>query len=129
LFVLAVQIEDKHRESLSLQISVYFSCNAIDVVFMNAAMMNFNTNYEDHRTANVDSTKEFVKFAMTGVQKYIFQTSSLSVFLFPSEPKDGELRHRICRESDFFEDPCTVEGGYGQSKWASEKVVITLAVL
>ena len=121
----AVVISDLSQEKLGIAPDIYNAlCNAIDVVFMNAAMMNFNTNYEDHRTANVDSTKEFVKFAMTGVQKYIFQTSSLSVFLFPSEPKDGELRHRICRESDFFEDPCTVEGGYGQSKWASEKVVM-----
>ncbi|VDI72215.1 L-aminoadipate-semialdehyde dehydrogenase [Mytilus galloprovincialis] len=121
----AVVISDLSQEKLGIAPDIYNAlCNAIDVVFMNAAMMNFNTNYEDHRIANVDSTKEFVKFAMTGVQKYIFQTSSLSVFLFPPEPKTVEPQHRMCYESDFFDDPCAVEGGYGQSKWASEKIVM-----
>ncbi|XP_052058409.1 uncharacterized protein LOC127698786 [Mytilus californianus] len=121
----AVVISDLSQEKLGIAPDIYNAlCNAIDVVFMNAAMMNFNTNYEDHRIANVDSTKEFVKFAMTGVQKYIFQTSSLSVFLFPPEPKTGDSQHRMCYESEFFDDPCTVEGGYGQSKWASEKIVM-----
>lgn len=121
----AVVISDLSQERLGIAPDIYNAlCNAIDVVFMNAAMMNFNTNYEDHRIANVDSTKEFIKFAFTGVQKYIFQTSSLSVFLFPPEVKDGQSTRRMCYESECFEDPCTVEGGYGQSKWASEKIVM-----
>ncbi|CAC5390671.1 unnamed protein product [Mytilus coruscus] len=120
-----VVVSDLSHENLGIASDIYEDlCNDIDVVFMNAAMMNFNTNYEDHRIANVDSTKEFVKFAMTGVQKFVFQTSSLSVFLFPSEPKTGDPQHRMCYESEFFDDPCTVQGGYGQSKWASEKIVM-----
>lgn len=122
---IAIVLADLSRENLGIAPQIYKSlCNAIDVVFMNAAMMNFNAAYEDHRVANVLGTKEFIKFATTGVQKYLFTTSSLSVFLFPPDRiKNGTLR-RTMLESEFFDDPLLIEGGYGQSKWASERLVM-----
>lgn len=121
----AVVISDLSQRNLGIAPDIYRSlCNAVDVVFMNAAHMNFNTPYEDHRIPNVEGTKEFIKLASTGVQKYLFTTSSLSVFLFPNEKMVNGTGRRVCRESEFFDDPCHIEGGYGQSKWASERLIM-----
>ena len=125
---IAIVISDLKQKRMGIAPDIYKSlCNAIDVVFMNAAAMNFNTPYEDHRVANVEGTKEFIKFASTGVRKYLFTTSSLSVFLFPPLPPDLEQTpksRRVCTEAEFFDDPLLIEGGYGQSKWASERLVM-----
>lgn len=125
---IAVVISDLSQKRMGIAPDIYKSlCNAIDVVFMNAATMNFNGSYEDHSTANVEGTKEFIKFASTGVQKYLFTTSSLSVFLFPLQSTESEhtsTNRRVCTEAEFFDDPLLIEGGYGQSKWASERLVM-----
>ncbi|KAH3851282.1 linear gramicidin synthase subunit D-like [Dreissena polymorpha] len=122
---IAVVLSDLSLENLGIAPDIYKSlCNAIDVVFMNAAMMNFNTPYEDHRVANVIGTKEFIRFATTGVQKYLFTTSSLSVFLFPDVKIGKDGQRLVLSESDFMEDPLNLEGGYAQSKWASERLVL-----
>ena len=125
---IAVVISDLSQKHMGIAPDIYKSlCNAIDVVFMNAAAMNFNTAYEDHRIPNVEGTKEFIKFASTGIRKYLFTTSSLSVFLFPPELQVDELSlsgRRVCTEAEFFDDPMLIEGGYGQSKWASERLVM-----
>ena len=125
---IAIVISDLKQKRMGIAPDIYKSlCNAIDVVFMNAAAMNFNTPYEDHRIANVEGTKEFIKFASTGVRKYLFTTSSLSVFLFPPLPQESlqpPTSRRVCTEAEFFDDPLLIEGGYGQSKWASERLVM-----
>ena len=122
---IAVVISDLSQPRLGIAPDIYNSlCNSIDAVFMNAAMMNFNTDYQDHRTANVLSTKEFIKFALTGVQKMLFSTSTLGVFLFPPKPGPGEPMHPIMFECDEVEDPSDIAGGYGQSKWASERLIM-----
>ncbi|XP_053394894.1 linear gramicidin synthase subunit D-like [Mercenaria mercenaria] len=122
---IAVVISDLSKKNLGIAPDVYKSlCNAIDVVFMNAAHMNFNTSYEDHKIPNVEGTKEFIKLASTGVQKYLFTTSSLSVFLFPKEQVLSATGRRKCSESEFFDDPLLIEGGYGRSKWASERLIM-----
>ncbi|XP_069115437.1 uncharacterized protein [Argopecten irradians] len=122
---IAVVISDLSQENLGIAPDIYSAlCNVIDVVFMNAAKMNFNSGYDDHKIANVDSTKEFIKFAVTGTLKYIFSTSSLSVFLFPQSSPKTSPTNRMCYESEFCEDPCSLEGGYGKSKWASEKLIM-----
>lgn len=121
----AVVLSDLSQPRLGIAPDIYTSlCNSVDVVFMNAAMMNFNTDYRDHRTANVLSTKEFIKLALTGVQKMLFSTSTLGVFLFPPKPGPGEPHHPVMYECDEFEDPFDIAGGYGQSKWASERLVM-----
>lgn len=77
-------LSDLSKPGLGLDSECYkFVSNTIDIVFMNAAMMNFNADYHDHKVANVDSTYEFIRLAMTGKTKFLFSTSSLAVFLFP----------------------------------------------
>ncbi|KAK7104813.1 uncharacterized protein [Littorina saxatilis] len=217
---LAIVLSDVSLPRLGIAPDIYHSlCFNVDVVFINAAKMNFNTCYDDHRQANVQGTAEFLRFALRGKKKFLFLTSSLSVFLFPPRPGDldyatsavknsaGQLKtknielnnghkdvqepdiisdhrpvkvndgpyrcfqtkefntlkeasdssttnssnkenpriakddeailnnhqhdyadstqdHPVMTESDFFSDPLLVEGGYGQSKWASERLVL-----
>ncbi|CAH1796392.1 unnamed protein product [Owenia fusiformis] len=99
-------------------------CLKIDVVFINAAKMDFNSPYSDHKTANVESTLSLIKLAATHHKKFLFSVSSLNVFLFPcTKYKDSANGMPVLKETDFFEDPSTLVGGYGQSKWASERLV------
>ncbi|KAK3609275.1 hypothetical protein CHS0354_001875 [Potamilus streckersoni] len=122
---ITIVLSDQSQERMGITQDIYDDlCNVIDVLFMNAAMMNFNMPYQDHRIINVEGTKEFIKFAMTGVQKYIFLTSSLSVFLFPKSQVEMSPTQRMYYESECFDDPMLIEGGYGQSKWASERLVL-----
>ncbi|KAK7504228.1 hypothetical protein BaRGS_00004532 [Batillaria attramentaria] len=92
-------------------------CAEVDVVFINAAEVNFNTTYYDHRKVNVLATREFIRVAMTYKRKFLFFVSSLSVFLYPSEPG------LVMGEEDMLDDPLLVEGGYGQSKWVGDRLV------
>ncbi|KAL3872964.1 hypothetical protein ACJMK2_036132 [Sinanodonta woodiana] len=122
---ITILLSDLSKERMGVTQDIYNDlCNVIDVVFINAAMMNFNMSYQAHREINVEGTKEFIKFAMTGAQKYIFLTSSLSVFLFPKSQVGMSLSPRMCYESECLDDPMLIEGGYGQSKWASEQLVL-----
>ena len=99
--------------------------STVDVVFMNGAEVNMNKSYEELRSVNVKSMKEAIKFASTGMRKYLFATSSLSVFLFPPhESANSKPSRRLCTEVEFPDDPSLINGGYGQSKWASERLVM-----
>ena len=114
---------DISKPTLGMKANVYESlCNEVNVVFMNAAKVNLNTSYEDHKAANVFGTKEMIMFATTGLPKFLFFTSSLSALLFPPCMHRADKR-LLCSESDFFDDPSTIEGGYGQSKWSGERLV------
>lgn len=121
---LAIVLSDVSEPRLGIAPDIYHAlCLAVDVVFVNAAKMNFNTCYDDHRQANVVGTRDFIRFCLTDRKKFLFLTSSLSVLLFPPEPEAGQPLHPLMRESDMFSDPLLLEGGYAQSKWASERLV------
>lgn len=122
---LAIVLSDVSKDNLGIAPDIYHSmCLNIDVVFINAAKMNFNTSYDDHRLANVLGTKAFLRFALSGKKKFLFLTSSLSVCLFPPQPRHDQAKYPLVSESDILSDPLLVEGGYGQSKWASERLVL-----
>ncbi|XP_005091205.1 hybrid PKS-NRPS synthetase pynA [Aplysia californica] len=123
---ICVVLSDISKPKLGIDETVYKTlANEIDVVFMNGAKMNFNTDYWDHKVANVDGTKEFIAFAMFSKKKFIFSTSSLSVFLFPSSERVEKHKGNrvVFKENDELHDPVLLSGGYGQSKWVSEKLV------
>lgn len=147
---LFVVLSDVSEPNLGISPDTYhYLCVHVDIVFINAATMNFNYGYDDHRQANVLGTKEFIRFAALEKKKFMFFTSSLSVLLFPCqlnantdhmigntdningntdniEGRDSDQRdyHPVLKECDCIADPLLVEGGYGQSKWASERLVL-----
>ena len=81
--------------------------------------------YAELRSANVQSMKKAIKLALTGPRKYLFATSSLSVFLFaPLDCDRITSCRRVCTEAEFLDDPLSIIGGYGQTKWVMERLVM-----
>ena len=122
---ITVVVSDLTQQRFGMSEDVYNSLeNTVDVVFMNGAEVNMNKSYEELRSVNVNSMKEAIKFASTGTRKYLFASSSLSVFLFPPhESANSQTSRRMCTEAGFLDDPLLINGGYGQSKWASDRLV------
>ena len=84
-----------------------------------------NKSNEELRSVNVKSMKEAIKLASTGTRKYLFATSTLSVFLFPPHKSaNSKPFRRLCTEVEFPDYPSLITGGYGQSKWAGERLVM-----
>lgn len=118
-------LSDISKPNLGIQLDQYNRlASIIDTVFMNAAHMDFNTNYHTHRPSNVEGTKEFIDFTTTSKKKFIFSVSSLAVFLFPSEREAecqaGQVEYT---EDSPLDDPSKISGGYAQSKWVADKLV------
>ena len=123
---ISVIVSDLTQEKFGIAKDVYSMLeNKIDAVFMNGAEVNMNLPYEELRSANVESMKEAIKLAVSGSSKYLFATSSLSVFLFPHRDS-GEINshRRVCTEHEFLDDPLSIIGGYGQTKWVMERLVM-----
>nr|KAG5712273.1 hypothetical protein BaRGS_023852 [Batillaria attramentaria] len=98
---LAAFVSDVSQERLGLVKEDYSTvCAQVDVIIINAARVNFNTSYYDHRQTNVLGTRELLKIAMTGKKMFVFHISSLSVFLFPSDPQDdGKTAPQLMKET------------------------------
>ena len=123
---ITVIVSDLTQEKFGITKDVYSMLeDKIDLVFMNGAEVNMNLSYDKLRSANVQSMEEAIKLALSGPRKYLFATSSLSVFLFP--PHDSDMItfcRRLCTEAEFLDDPLSIIGGYGQTKWAMERLVM-----
>ena len=122
---LTVVLSELSKPKLGIRQDQYDKlASIIDTVFMNAAHMDFNTDYHTHRPANVQGTKEFIEFTTTSKKKFIFSTSSLAVFLFPTESEaqsqGGQVEYT---EDSPLEDSSKISGGYAQSKWVADKLV------
>jgi thioester reductase-like protein len=90
----------------------------LDAVIHGAAAMNFYQGYETLKPANVDGTREILRFATRGRPKRLHHISSAGVF--DSRSYSG----RLVRESD---DPLLCEGsvtGYTQTKWVAERLML-----
>lgn len=89
----------------------------VDAVYHNGAMLNFLFPYGYLKAANVDGTRECLRFACHGKAKYFHYISSYSVYDNPSH-----LGKKV-----YESDPLTSwEGyflGYSETKWVSEKLV------
>ena len=89
----------------------------IDAVYHNGAVLNFLFPYAYMKDANVDGTRECLRFACKGRPKYFHYVSSYSVYDNPSH----------LGKTVYENDPLTSgEGftlGYSETKWVSEKLV------
>lgn len=86
----------------------------IDTVVHSGAIVNMTASYDALYGANVQGTKEAIKFALSGRRTKFHYASTLSVFV-STDQSHGDLL-----ESDRLENTQTVYGGYGQTKWAAE---------
>jgi amino acid adenylation domain-containing protein/thioester reductase-like protein len=91
----------------------------IDTIFHNGAMVNFVYPYAAHKAANVLGTKEILRLACRAKLKPVHHVSTLSI-LHNGDHDDG----RVYRETDDIEETGAPFGGYAQSKWVAEKLVV-----
>jgi thioester reductase-like protein len=92
----------------------------IDVIYHNGAMVNFIYPYFELKAANVLGTQEVLKLATQIKAKPVHLISTVSVFSIDSS---NYSEVRVVRESDI-DDIQKLDGGYSQSKWVAEKLMM-----
>jgi thioester reductase-like protein len=93
--------------------------NQIDVVYHNGAMVNFVYPYHAHKPSNVLGTQEVLRLASQIKLKPVHFVSTLSI-LYSGGINDG----RIFREDQDLDQVGAPFGGYAQSKWVAEKLMM-----
>lgn len=95
-----------------------YMADNIDSVIHFAAEVNLVKPYSELKESNVDGTREILKFCLTGLRKELHYASTLSVFV-----SSDDIRGKYCEE-DRLDLMNVVYGGYAQSKWVSEKILL-----
>jgi thioester reductase-like protein len=91
----------------------------MDAIYHSGASVAFFDPYYRLKAANVEGTKEIIKLACRGRVKPLHQVSSLSSFVAIGHTDDGVFRED--HPLDRWQHP---GGGYAQSKWISERLVL-----
>jgi len=92
----------------------------VDVIYHNGALVNFFYPYSTLKKANVIGTQEILKLASMAQTKPVHFVSSLAVFFSNTfSPAD------LIKETDVPVVDSSFKGGYKQSKWVAEKLVMT----
>lgn len=101
-------IGDLSLPQLGLDSKIYQQlCEQVDSIYHSGAWVNHILNYENLRISNVESTIELLKMASTHSPKMLNYISTTSLETVTRHPE--QLEHM---------------GGYIQSKWASEKILL-----
>jgi thioester reductase-like protein len=90
----------------------------VDTIYHCAANVNMVLPYADLRADNVTATREVLRFACEGRQKHLHYASTLSVFV-ATDCNKGRLM-----ETDMLDSTRCVYGGYAQTKWAAEWMLL-----
>jgi thioester reductase-like protein len=93
----------------------------VDTVFHLAAVVQLFAPYAALRESQVMGTRNVLHFCAEGRSKALHFASSLSVFV------DADPLEPWCREDDLRRDIQRVHGGYAQSKWVAEQLVLRAA--
>jgi thioester reductase-like protein len=91
----------------------------IDTIFHNGALVNWIYPYERLKPANVLGTQETLRLASQTMIKPVHYVSSLAVFPLLN---NGELK--VVQEPDPLDHGGMLYGGYTQSKWVAEQLVV-----
>ncbi|HRQ23037.1 MAG TPA: thioester reductase domain-containing protein, partial [Anaerolineales bacterium] len=91
----------------------------MDVIYHNGAMVNFVYPYHAHKASNVLGTQEILRLASRTRLKPVHLVSTLSI-LYSGGVNDG----RVFREDVDLDQVGAPFGGYAQSKWVAEKLVM-----
>jgi len=91
----------------------------MDVIYHNGALVNFVYPYEAHKAANVLGTQEVLRLAAAERLQPVHFVSTLSVF-----HTGGHDDGAVFAEDDDLDDVGAPFGGYAQSKWVAEKLVM-----
>ena len=92
----------------------------VEVIYHNGALVNFVYPYAAHKAANVDGTQELLRLACLERLKPVHFVSTLSVFHTGEPVPEGTVYF----ETDSLDNVGAPFGGYAQSKWVAEKLVL-----
>lgn len=101
--------DDDTYKTLSEEVSEVFHC---------AAAVNMLANYEQLKDANVTGTRNIIDFCLSGKRKRLHYASTLSVFV------STDRNSGTAYENDHLCTPTYIYGGYGQTKYVAEKMVL-----
>lgn len=90
----------------------------IDAVYHCAAWVNIVQDYKTLRPANVGAVEHLLDFALIGRRKSLHMASTLSVFV-ATDQNTGTVF-----ENDRLEKTQKIYGGYAQTKWAAEYMLL-----
>ncbi|MDO9265227.1 MAG: thioester reductase domain-containing protein [Desulfosalsimonadaceae bacterium] len=97
----------------------YDMAGKIDVIFHNGAKVNFLYPYSALKSANVSGTREVLRLAGLTRTKPVHFMSSMAVFF--TRP---HFSKREVKEIDIPQWDESLKGGYKESKWVAEQLVI-----
>lgn len=109
---------DITKQRFGLSESLYFQlANSASSIIHCAAAVNIQLDYESLKKSNVESVREIIKFSHTGISKKIHHISSLAIFdCYPSL--------ETVNEETSLDSVNGLQGGYAQSKWVAEKLLV-----
>jgi len=91
----------------------------VDVVYHNAALVNGLYSYEQLKATNVLGTQEAIRLAASGKLKPLHYVSSISACPLEDTPEP-----KLVQERDLNDDNGLLYGGYPQSKWVAEQLIV-----
>jgi thioester reductase-like protein len=91
----------------------------VDAIYHNGAMVNFIYPYSEFKETNVLGTQEVIRLACESRVKPVHFVSTIAVF-----NSNGQSSDQVIREIDDLPKGSTVFGGYAQSKWVAENLVM-----
>ncbi|MBT5988671.1 thioester reductase domain-containing protein, partial [bacterium] len=110
---------DLAEPGLGLSKSIYTKlAKKIEVIYHAGALVNFVYPYQKLKLANVNGTKEILKLAISKTIKPIHYVSTVSVF------DTLDYKNKKILENHILKLPNQLYGGYAQSKWVAEQLML-----
>lgn len=113
---------DLSEKNFGLDTNLYRNLSEIiGIIYHCAAKVNMLATYDQLYGANVAATRNMIDFCCAGSAKTLNYASTLSVFVATSRNSGVAL------ESDRLSEDCEIYGGYGQTKFVAEKMLLHCA--
>lgn len=110
---------DLSKDNFGLPIVDYdYLCSNAKIVYHIAGEVNDWKDAEDLAASNIEATKNVIQFCKRSNAKLVF-ASTLSVFVSRSDLPSAYTCYEVPLEEDG-----VIVGGYAQSKWIAEKLVL-----
>jgi thioester reductase-like protein len=87
-------------------------------VYHSAALVNTVLPYSKLHSVNIGGVRKILEFCLHGAPKKLHYVSTLSVFV------GSDRTCKIAKEDDDLSEPCRIFGGYAQSKWTAERLLL-----
>lgn len=111
---------DLEQASLGLTAAKFLELATItDVIVHCGAVVNFVSSYEQLKPANIQGTVEILRLSSLVHLKPVHYISTISVF-----PAPEYIPNNLAKEDDNLDFEAKYKGGYAQSKWVAEKIMM-----